>query len=181
MVTGYDDVHVGVSESVTIMGVKFYAENIRGQEPVNRREREFTPIIGGTERVNKGKYVHREFSFTTTWFFPTGKPDVYNNLFKQMMSKPVQVISKYMGNFNALVQIQTSFPESSPNHMELDVNVTEIPDVKSNIPGESKLKVPKVKKIATKVNKKSSNNSSSKNKNKKNSKSKKQSIKKKNK
>ena len=166
MVTGYDDIHTGVSESITIMGIPFYAENIQAPEPFNRREREFTPIIGGTERVNKGKYIHREYSFTTTWFFPTGKPDVYNDTFKEMMSKPVTVFSQYMGGtFKALIKISQTFPENSPNHMDLDVTVTEVPSTDSNIPGEKKLKVPKVKKITPKkkTNKSSKNKSSSKN------------------
>lgn len=146
----YDDIHTSVSESVTIMGVPFYAENIQGDEPFNRREREFTSILGGTERVNKGKYVHREFSFTTTIFFPTGRPNAYDTTFKKMMSGPVEVISPYMGDkpFKALIDISKSFPENSPNHMELDITVTEVPDKKSQIPGET-FKVPPTKKITT--------------------------------
>lgn len=180
MVTGYDDIHTDVSESVTIMGVPFWAENIQGDEPVNRRERKFTPILGGTERVSSGKYIHREFSFTTTWYFPTGKPDVYKNLFKKMMSKPVEVKSKYMGGtFKALVKITPTFPEHSPNHMDLDVTVTEVPGVKSLIDGES-FKLPKVEKIkvTSKKTKSSSKKSNSKS---KKSKSKTKSVKKKNK
>ena len=72
MATGYDDIHTTVSESVTIMGVPFWAENIQSDEPENRRERNFTQILGGTERVTPGKYIHRQYSFTTTWYFPTG-------------------------------------------------------------------------------------------------------------
>ena len=177
----YDDVHTDVSETVKIMGIPFYAENINSDEPVNRREREFTSLIGGTERVSQGKYIHREFSFTTTIFFPTGRPDAYDSTFKKMMSKPVEVKSKYMGGtFKAMVKISPTFPENSPNHMDLDITVTEVPGVNSNIPGEKKLKVPKVEKIKTKVTKKSSKSSSKTNKTKK-SKTKRNSKKKKNK
>ena len=147
----YDDIVSGVSETVKIMGIPFYAENINADEPVNRREREFTSILGGTERVSQGKYIHREFSFTTTIFFPTGRPDAYDKTFKEIMSKPVEIRSPYMGGkFNALVTISKSFPENSPNHMDLDVNITEIPGKKSLIPGE-KFTVPKSKKISTKT------------------------------
>ena len=149
----YEDIHPGVSETVTIMGIPFYAEEISPQEQYNRREREFTSILGGTERVSQGKYIHREFSFTTTIFFPTGRPDVYDNTFRKMQSKPVEVISPYMGGtFKALIQISPSFPENSPNHMDLDVTVTEVPDKKSRIPGETFV-VPKVKKVKTKTKK----------------------------
>lgn len=147
----YDDIHTGVSESIKIMGIPFYAENITPSEQYNRREREFTQILGGTERVSQGKYIHREFSFTTTIFFPTGRPDAYDNTFRKMVSKPVEVVSPYMGGtFKALIQITPSFPENSPNHMDLDVTVTEVPDKKSRIPGES-FSVPKTKKITAKV------------------------------
>lgn len=176
----YDDVHTSVSETVKIMGVPFYAENIQGDEPINRREREFTPILGGTERVSQGKYIHREYSFTTTIFFPTDRPDAYDKIFKEIMSKPVEVISPYMGGkFNAAVVITKSFPESSPNHMDLDIKITEIPGKKSNIPGES-FTVPKVKKISTKTKVKSTKKTkNSKKKSKRKSKTK--SVKKKNK
>lgn len=145
----YDDLVEGVSESIMIMGMPFYAENIRPTEPYNRREREFTPILGGTERVTQGKYIHREWSFNTTIYFPTGQPDAYDKQFKEMLSKPVEVISRYMGGkFQALIELSPEFLEYSPNHMELDVTVTEVPEKKSLIPGES-FTVPKTKKIST--------------------------------
>lgn len=149
----YDDMVEGVSESITIMGVPFYAENIRAREAYNRREREFIPILGGTERVIQGKYVHREWTFNTTIYFPTGEPNAYDNQFKEMLSKPVEVISKYMGGkFNALIELSPEFPEYSVNHMELEVTVIEVPTEKSRIPGES-FTVPTTKKIsADKVN-----------------------------
>ena len=179
----YDDIHTGVSESITIMGIPFYAENITPSEPYNRREREFTSILGGTERVSQGKYIHREFSFTTTIFFPTGRPDAYDNTFRKMLSKPVEVVSPYMGGtFKALIQITPSFPENSPNHMDLDVTVTEVPGANSNIYGEKKLKVPKVEKIKTKVTKNSNKSSNKDNKtNSKKNRSKRNSTAKKNK
>lgn len=143
----YNDMRKGVSESIKIMGYPFYAENITANEPYNRREREFTSILGGTERVTRGKYIHREFSFSTTIYFPTGRPNAYDKIFKKMVSKPVEVISKYMGGkFNAIIKLEPSFPENSPNHMDLNVTVTEVPEVKSRIPGE-RFTVPKPKKI----------------------------------
>ena len=176
----YDDIVSGVSETVKIMGIPFYAENINGDEPVNRRERKFTSILGGTERVSQGKYIHREFSFSTTVFFPTGRPDAYDKTFKEIMSKPVEVISPYMGGkFNASVIINKSFPENSPNHMDLDINITEIPNKKSLIPGES-FTVPKTRKISTKTKVKTTKKTKTSKKSSK-SKSKTKSVKKKNK
>ncbi len=178
----YDDIVEGVSESITIMGLPFYAENIRPNEPYNRREREFTPILGGTERVTQGKYIHREWTFNTTIFFPTGRPDAYDKQFKEMLSKPVEVISRYMGGkVNALIKVSPEFPESSPNHMDLEVTVTEVPGKKSLIPGES-FTVPKTKKISTKTKVTTTKKTSNSNKtSSKNSKSKRNTVKKKNK
>lgn len=146
----YSHIIEGISENIKIMEMPFYAENIESDEPYNRRERDFTPIIGGTERVTKGKYVHRSFNFTTSVYYPEGRPDVYDNIFKEMMSKPVPVISPYMGNFNALVTIRRSFPKASPNRMDLDMKLVEVPDVMSRIPGESFM-VPAVKKVKSKT------------------------------
>lgn len=149
----YDDIVEGVSESIKIMNQPFYAENIQATEGSNRRERNFNPILGGTEEVTKGRYVHREYTFNTTVYFPTGEPHAYDKLFDEMQSKPVEVISKYMGGkFQAAVVIQKSYPETSPNHMDLDVTVTEIPGRKSRIPGESFV-VPETKIITTKSSK----------------------------
>lgn len=152
----YEDVIEGVSENIKIMGLPFFAENITAEEPYNRRESNFNSILGGTEVVTPGKYIHREYSFTTTIYFPDGRPDAYDKTFEEIMSKPVEVISKYMGGkFKALINISKNHPEYSPNHMDLDVTVTEVPELNSNIPGESKFVVPSVKKITNEDNKSS--------------------------
>ena len=144
----YSDIVEGVSENIKIMGWPFYAENISADEPYNRREYNFNSILNGTEVVTPGQYVHREYSFSTTIYFPTGRPDVYDKIFEEMMSKPVEVISPYMGGkFNAIITIRKTNPETSPNHMDLDVTVIEVPELNSNIPGESNFIVPSVKKI----------------------------------
>ena len=177
----YSDVQKGISESVTIMGVPFFANNIQSKEPINRRERNSTPILGGTVRITKGKYIRREYSFTTTIFFPTGKPHFYDNTFRKMMSKPVEVISEYMGDpFKAEVTIEQTFPENSPNHMELEINIKEIPGVKSKIIGET-FKIPKKPKITPKVRTSKQKSSRKTKSNTKKSKSKIKKVKKKNK
>ena len=158
MTNMYKDIVPGVSETVIInygknykKEISFYAEDITSDTPYNYRERNFTPILGGTENVTKGKYVHREFSFTTTLYFPKDHPHEYDSIFKEIMSAPVLIQSRYMGGNNsikALVTFQKSFPENSVNHMDLDVKIIEIPDSTiSNIPGEEPFTVPAVKKV----------------------------------
>lgn len=165
MTNMYKDIVPGVSETVIInygknykKEISFYAEDITSDTPYNYRERNFTPILGGTENVTKGKYVHREFSFTTTLYFPKDHPHEYDSIFKEIMSAPVLIQSRYMGGNNsikALVTFQKSFPENSVNHMDLDVKIIEIPDSTiSNIPGEEPFTVPAVKKVTVSKSKK---------------------------
>lgn len=144
----YADAVITVSENISIMGIPFYAEEIRGEETFNRRETNRNKILGGTQHVSRGEYVPRRYSFTSMIYHPTDRPDVYDNLFMEMMSKPVEVISPYMGGkFNAEVIIQRDTEEASPNHFTINVDVEEIPEVNSNIPGESKFVVPTTKKV----------------------------------
>lgn len=135
----YEDIKEGVEPTVEIMGYPFYAEEITGNESYNRRELNRQSILGGTEFVTRGKYIVRDFSFTTTIYVPDGHPEKYDDIFEEMVSRPCEVISPYMGGkFDAEVIIQKTAPEASPNHIELDIQVKEIPDATvSNIPGDS--------------------------------------------
>ena len=155
----YDDVVNGVSENIEINGYPFYAENINMDEPFNRRELNRTPIQGGTEHVSYGKYVPRKFSFTTTLYHSKNKPHAHDKILAKIASKPVKIISKYMGSFNAEVNFQKNVEEASPNHYSLDVTITEIPNKKSNIKGES-FTVPSPKKIKIDLKKADKNSKS---------------------
>lgn len=134
----YRDINETVNENVEIDGYPFYAENITATEAYNRRETNRTSILNGTEHVSRGKYVVRDYSFTTTVFVPDNRPDVHDDVFREMMSKPCEVISPYMGGkFMAEVIIQKDIEEASPNHIKLDIQVIEIPDTESLIPGDT--------------------------------------------
>lgn len=138
MVGMYDDVNENVSENIEIMGYPFYAENITANEPYNRRETNREPIMNGTENVSRGKYVVRDYSFSTTIYVPEGRPDVHDDIFREMLSKPCEVISPYMGGkFMAEIIIQKDVEEASPNHLNLDIQVIEIPGKESLIPGDT--------------------------------------------
>ena len=144
----YDDIVTGVSENVKIGGYPFYAENIDADEPFNRRDYEFTPLLNGTLKTRRGKYIQRKFSFTTTLYSADGRPDAHDKILSELQSKPVEVISPAMGGmFMAIVTFRRNIQEGSRYHTEYDVDITEIPDKKSNIPGETPLVVPNIKKI----------------------------------
>lgn len=166
----YKDIKGEVSENIEINGYPFYAENISSDEAYNRRELNRNSIQSGTEVVTKGKYIPRSYSFTTTIYHPVNRPDSYEKILRQMVSNPAEVISPYMGGkFKAEVIIQKNIEESSPNHMVLDFTVTEIPEAKSNIPGEN-FTVPKPKKVKVTTTNTSKKSSYEKNKSKKKSK-----------
>lgn len=150
MVKMYEDIVSNVSETVEIDGYPFYAEEITGNESFNRRESNRQSILSGTEIVTKGKYISREFSFTTSVHIPTNKAYVYDKIFSKMVNKTCRVISPYMGKaFNAEIIIQKNAEESTPNDLKLEIQIIEIPNSKSNIPGEN-FTVPKLKKIVKK-------------------------------
>lgn len=148
----YDDIREGVSENIEIMGYPFYAENITGDEPFNRREYNRTQILGGTQKVTPGEYIHRQYSFTTTIYHPEGRPNIHDEILREIMSKPVEVISPYMGgNFKAIVTFQRNHEEGGINHYNLDVTVEEIPGKNSNIPGETPITLPSTTNVTVKT------------------------------
>lgn len=144
----YKDINEGISETVEIMGYPFYAEDITSDESFNRREYRRQSLLNGTESVIKGKYISRKFSFSTDVYFKDNKPNEHDEIFKKMMSEPVEVISPYMGGkFTAEVVIQKQYETASPNHMKLNIDIHEIPSEKSNIPGETTITLPEHKDI----------------------------------
>ena len=148
----YDDIVTGVSENIKIGGYPFYAENIDGDEPFNRRDYEFTPLLNGTLKARRGKYIQRKFSFSTTLYSASGRPDAHDKILMELQSKPVEIISQAMGGklpFKAIVTFRRNIEEGSRYHTEYDVDIVEVPEKKSNVPGEKQLVVPDIKKIKT--------------------------------
>ena len=76
-----------------------------------------------------------DFNVTTHVWVDPDRPDEWNSIFQEMMSKPVEVISPELGGrFNAIVVIK-------PEHEKLDalkltISIKEVPDSQSLIPGE---------------------------------------------
>ena len=142
--------------NLEIMGYPFYAEEVTPNEAFRRRDYNFNNIVGGTQKVTKGAFVGLDFTIVTHVAVPPNNPKVHNKIFKQMMSKPVKVVSPEIGgSFKAIVTIK---PEhDTPKSLKLTINIKEVPNKKSGIPGE-KFTVPaarkiKVKKIKAKASK----------------------------
>lgn len=122
--------------NVSIDGYDMVAEEITYNEAYNRREVSRHNIIGGTQRVVRTSYIPREYEFTTHVMIDPTAPDIYDNVFKDWMSKNVEVISKHMGGkFNAECVVKID-PNDSPNYLKLTITLTEIPDEKSLIPND---------------------------------------------
>lgn len=133
----YKDIVEGVNETLEIDGFPFYAEDIRGDNSFNRRELVRQKLLGGTESVTRGKYLPREYSFTTT-VYTEGNPKIFDDILLEMSNKQCEVISEYMGGkFMAEVIFERRAEECTPEHWVLDVTVNEIPEAQPNIPGES--------------------------------------------
>lgn len=147
----YDDITTGVSENIQIGGHPFYAENIDSNEPFNRREYTFKPILNGTLSVKRGKYVQRKFSFQTTLYHGDGRADAHDSILAELCSKPQEIVSQSMGGtFKGIVTFSKSIDDGSPYHTNYDVDIIEVPDKTSNIPGENSIVVPTVKKAEDK-------------------------------
>ena len=122
--------------NVFLDGYQMIMETVTSNEAFNRRETVRHNILGGTQSVMRGSYLVRDYNFTTHLLIDPDHPDVYDDIFREWQSKPVEVVSKYMGGkFNAEVIIKRS-TEGSPNYLGLDVQVIEIPDSTSLIPHE---------------------------------------------
>ena len=122
--------------NVFLDGYQMIMETVTANETFNRRETVRHNILGGTQSVMRGGYLVRDYNFTTHLLIDPDHPDVYDDIFRTWQSKPVEVVSKYMGGkFNAEVIIKRS-TEGSPNYLGLDIQVIEIPDSASLIPNE---------------------------------------------
>lgn len=150
----FDDIVTGVSENIEINGYPFYAENINGKEPFNRREYQFKQVVNGTLVARRGKYIQRKFSFQTT-VYHKNRPDQHDKILAEICSKPVEIISPSMGGkFQGIVTFSKSIDEGSKYHTDYDVEIVEVPGKKSRIPGEKQLVVPAVKKVTPEKTKK---------------------------
>ena len=161
--------------NVTIDGYQMIMEDLSTNESFNRRETIRHNILGGTQSVMRGNYVVRDYTFTTHLLVAPSHPDVYDDVIREWQSKPVEVISNLMGGkFKAELIIKKT-PSDSPNYLNLEVQVKEIPESKSLIPNDEFVipsekkedKKDSSKKGKTKTTNKNSDKNKNKNKNKK--------------
>lgn len=122
--------------NMEIDGVTLFAESVSPEESYNRRETNTINILGGTQYTQRTTYVARKFSFTTHLIVEPDRPDIYDDLFREWMSKPCEVISPDLGGmFNASIIVKTE--HTGPRTLTVTITVTEIPEETSNIPDDS--------------------------------------------
>ena len=122
--------------NISLDGYQMIMETVSANETFNRRETIRHNILGGTMSVMRGNYLARDYNFTTHLLIDPNHPDVYDNILREWQSKPVEVISKYMGGkFNAEVIIKRNI-DGYPNYIGLDIQVIEIPTKSSTIPND---------------------------------------------
>lgn len=135
----YDNI-AGAEHNIEINGFPFWVEEFSSNESYNRRELNRQDILGGTQFVTRGKYIPRQFSFTTHVKVPIERHDVHDKVFIEMMSKPAEIITPDFGGlFTAEVVVKKT--PSAPDELEIEFEITEIPEEKSNIPNDD-FKVP---------------------------------------
>ena len=153
--------------NVTVDGYQMIMEDLSTNESFNRRETIRHNIIGGTQSVMRGNYVARDYTFTTHLLIVPEFPDVYDDIIREWQSKPVEVISNLMGGkFKAELIIKKT-PSNSPNYLNLEVQVKEIPEQKSLIPNDEFV-IPSETKAKTKVTSKTNKDTKKNTKNTKN-------------
>ncbi len=133
----YDDIILNDC-NVEIDGFPFFASEITSNESFPRRELKRTKIKNGTELVTKGEYIPREYSFKTSVEVPVEDPGVHDKIFTEMCNKPCEIVCPDMGGiFQAQVIIKKSHATGTPDFIDLDITIKEIPGIKSELPGES--------------------------------------------
>ena len=131
----YDARIDNVNYNITIGGVDLIMEEPTVNEAYNRRDTSRHSIIGGTQHVIRTEYKVRDYSFKTHLRIDPLYPDIYNDMFKEWMSKSTEVISAYMGGkFDAEIIVK---PVPKGNYLEVDIQVIEIPTSVSTINHES--------------------------------------------
>lgn len=107
----------------------FYAEQITANESYSRRDLIRTKVMNGTEVVTQGDWVGRDFTFTC--HVPVDyDPTIYDNYFVVMMHQPCTILCPDMGDmFSAQVVVKKKPMENHPHTLELEIQITEIPDV----------------------------------------------------
>ena len=138
------NVNIEEMHDITIGGQLFICETVSPNERFGRRDFNRMNIINGTQIVTRGPYIPKDISFTThVWIDPT-RPDMYDDVFEELMSQPQEVISPELGGkFNAQIIIKPEHDKYSM--LKLTVQVIEIPDTESKIPGENRFTIPEDK------------------------------------
>lgn len=142
--TNMYNVNIDEIHDITIDGNLFICESVSPTESFPRRELNRTKIIGGTEIATKGQYIGRDISITTHVAIDPLRPDMYDADFQEMMSKICEVISPELGGkFNAQVIIKKE--HDKPKQLKLTIQIIEVADAVSKIPGEGKFIIPEDK------------------------------------
>lgn len=129
--------------NLEIEGVLFIVENISYTNTLPKRTLNRMKIINGTEIVTNGEYTPLEFEITTTINVPINRPDYYNAAFTELQSKICNVVSPLMGSFKA--ELTVNYEPATPESIKVRIQIKEVPDEFSNIPGEKLFTIPEDK------------------------------------
>jgi len=113
---------------IKIMGYYFKMENVQTDTSFEYHSMNTTKIFNGTEINTMGEWNGVQFSFDTYIPIKYEQRNKYDKIFKKMMSKPVEVITKdFDGLHYAQVIIKKQLNNGSPDGLDLNISVREIP------------------------------------------------------
>lgn len=111
------------SHTVTIDDLKFFAQDPKSEQPVQRRRKVEIKIEEGPSKwLFKGSDL-RTFSFTT---FMAGDVDVTRERLNKLANKICEFSSPYIGTFKCIVEWKPNWQNGTPNMTYIDFEIQEV-------------------------------------------------------
>jgi hypothetical protein len=110
------------AHTLRIGNLYFYAQNVNMPKMFKTRERIEVPIDGGDNKWYYGSMHLRTFSCTLTLY---GNVATNRKKLESIVNKVVPVVSPYIGSFNAMVELDGTIIDGTPNVLKLKVDIQE--------------------------------------------------------
>lgn len=114
--------------NIKIMGYYLRTENVQVDTAIPYRSLNTTKIFNGKEINTRGEWNGISFSFDSFLHVPAKKRNMYDKIFKEMMSKPVEVVSQDFGGlFYAQVIVKKNISNGNPHGLVVNFSVKQLP------------------------------------------------------
>lgn len=114
--------------NIRIMGYYFKMENVQVDVSSNHYSLNTTKIFNGTEINTRGEWNGIQFSFDCYIQVKYKERNKYDKIFKQIMSRPVEIISQDFTDIHyGMVVIKKQPITGNPNGYLLNISIKEVP------------------------------------------------------